>query len=434
VQAQMAELSDELEAIGETAANEGRDLDDAEQKIIDDSTERFAQLEVQASTLKKAVETKERMQAKRIVPHMLQESDMLAQANTPFDSKAGIPSKIRGQRSKVYDSSYECYAVGQWLGGVLGNKHARQWCIDRNFGFKNAMEEGTDSLGGYAVPDPMAATIIRLVEEHGVFRRFARNAAMTSDTLSVPKRTDGTTVYYPGEGGAITPSDITFGQVNLVAKKYAQLSIMSTELNEDSVISMTDLVTSEMAWNFAFSEDKNSFLGDGTGTFGGITGISDSLLAGSKVTASGATLGTIALANFNACVGKLPQYSAIMPRWFMNSYVYYTVVQPLLQGLGGTDQRQVEQGADGMLLGYPVTFTQVLPGSGAGTGDLAAVFGDLNMGAYLGTRRNVSIRLLNELYAANDQIGVVGTMRSDTKIHDTGDATNAGSIIGLYLA
>jgi HK97 family phage major capsid protein len=96
--------------------------------------------------------------------------------------------------------------------------------------------------------------------------------------------------------------------------------------------------------------------------------------------------------------------------------------------------RQIEEGGDLMFMGYPVTFTQVLEGDTPALSGLMAVLGDLDLGSYLGSRRQVSIRTLNELYAANDQIGVLGTLRSDSQIHSIGDADDAGCIVGLYNA
>ncbi len=60
------------------------------------------------------------------------------------------------------------------------------------------------------------------------------------------------------------------------------------------------------------------------------------------------------------------------------------------------------------------------------------MFGDLRMGSIMGIRRSLTIKVLNELYAASDQVGLVATSRSDTQIFDVGTATTAGSIVGLY--
>ena len=436
-QARMAEINDELEAVGQAAAEEGRDLTEEDSEVVNKLTDEFEKKSKACDRLQTLIDTKDKIAEKKVVPATIQAQDALIATGTPYDERRLVPAKVRGQRSKVFDSTLECYEVGRWLNGLVGNEFDKQWAIEKGMTYRNDMTGGSPTAGGYTVPDPMAATIIRLVEEYGVFRRFARNAAMSSDTLDVPKRADGLTIYYPAEGDAITASDILFAQVNLVAKKYAQLAIMSTELNEDSIISMTDLITTEMAWNFAKAEDDNSFNGDGTGTFGGITGIKSALDTGSKVTlaATNTSPQDITLQDLETMLGLVPQYSGVNPRWYMNSYIYHTVVLSLLNAAGGTDMRQTEAGGEMMLMGYPVTFTQTLPGNIASPADnMFIVCGDLNLGAYLGTRRNVTIRVLNELYAANDQIGLVGTMRSDTQIHDVGTTTESGCIIGLWTA
>jgi HK97 family phage major capsid protein len=119
----------------------------------------------------------------------------------------------------------------------------------------------------------------------------------------------------------------------------------------------------------------------------------------------------------------------------MHRFGYFAAVIDLLLTQGGTDMRQTEEGGELMLLGYPITFTQVLPGDGTVAFDaLMAVLGDLDLGSYLGVRRQVSVRTLNELYAASDQIGIVATSRASINIHSIGDATEAGAIVGLYNA
>jgi HK97 family phage major capsid protein len=302
---------------------------------------------------------------------------------------------------------------------------------------QNAMDGDTGAAGGFSVPHPMAAEIIRLVEEYGVFRRYSRVMPMTSATLDVPKRTSGLTVKYPATQGAeIVASDVIFEQVNLVAKKAAQLSIWSTELDEDSIISMTDLITTEMAWAFAQAEDLNSFLGDGTGTFNNISGIEDALLAGAKVVGDGSTGASVwsdtTLANYHEMIGKLAWYPGIQPVWFINHQGFSESMQAILYGLGGNTVATGAGGTPMEFLGSPVVRTQVLTRNPLTADQMIAVFGDLRMTTMMGNRRDVTMIMLRELYAANDQIGIQSTMRTDTQVHDIGTATEAGGLVGLF--
>ncbi|MCP4165276.1 MAG: phage major capsid protein [Chloroflexi bacterium] len=432
-QARLLEVGDEMDAVGALAETENRDLTDGDQATLNELSAEFKNLESKIPVLKNIMDAKDRISAGRISSDLVKAQSGDAQS-APKAASDMIPAQAKAIKTKCYSSNYDAYACGKWLAAtILKRGDAKQWCRDNNIGgYQNAMEEGTDNLGGYSVPDPMAATIIELVESWGVYRQYSRNVAMTSDTLAIPKWAAGLTVYYPAEGDAITASDLTFDQVNLAAVKYAQLGIMSTELNEDSIISMTDLLTRDMARNFAFSEDNNAFNGDGTATFGGITGIKSALAAGSKVTGA-ATIGALTLADFEDAAGRLKDYAGLTPAWYMNRYTYWNSVVPLLNAAGGTDMRQLEAGGQMQFMGYPVVFTQALAGQGATTDDMVAVVGDLDLTTYLGTRRQVSIRQLNELYAANDQIGVISTLRSQSICHDPGTVSAAGGLVGVYL-
>ena len=49
----------------------------------------------------------------------------------------------------------------------------------------------------------------------------------------------------------------------------------------------------------------------------------------------------------------------------------------------------------------------------------------------MGTRREIRIKVLQERYADLDQLGVQGTERFDINVHDLGDTSDAGPIVGL---
>lgn len=443
-QSRALEIGDEIEAIGQVAENDGRDLSDDESETITALSAESDAILKKIPQWQAAIDQRNKIRAAKVAPAVGGTSELINPAASDEPPRELVPARVKRQRSRFFDSTAECFAMGQWLGAISGNFRCRQWCSDRNIGsWRGDMSGGTDNAGGYTVPDPLAATILMLIEQYAVFRRYARTAIMTSDTLRVPKYDDtqgfdpggvGLTVYYPGENTAITASDLVFDQVSLTAVKYATLSLMSTELSEDSVISMTDLVARDIAHKMAFAEDVNSFLGDGTATYGGITGVSAALQAGAKVTLGTAGWANLALSDLHAAVGKISQYAGIQPRWFMSSYAYQVAVLPLLTALGGTDMRQFEEGGEMMLLGYPVTFTQVLPKATVALSDLLILFGDLDLGAYSGQRRQLTIRVLNELYAAQDSIGIQSTMRADSVTHSVGDATQAGAIVGIYNA
>ena len=263
------------------------------------------------------------------------------------------------------------------------------------------------------VPTPLSNALINLLEEYGVARRACRRIAMSSLTWTVPKVTDHATVSYPDEAAQISESDVTFGQVQLVAKKIAALVKMSTEVAEDSIISMMDTVIDSIAYSVAIAEDSNLF----NGVAGGINtvGIKGDAAVADVNVASVAALALTDLTAATVAIGN--PITGARNEWYMNPTLFHGPIRDLLNVAGGNTLADIEGGQRPRLLGYPVNFVNVLPGASASTsGDLLACFGDFSLGCYFGDRRQLGFKVLGELYAENDQVGVVATERIDIKV------------------
>lgn len=433
-----AELIAQSEAIIENAKQEDRELLADEQAQIDDIIEK--QLPVNQANIDrgeninriKQESAKARIASGDIIVPGGSDKSAEPFANIRVPSSVAIPANRKGFRNNAKAG----YVSGLWIAALVGNKWAKNKLADVAPDVSNAMSEGTNSAGGFLVPDPLAAEILRLVESAGVFRQNARVVPMSSDTLAVPRRTAGLTVYYPAEGASITASDLTFAQASISAVKYATISLLSTELNEDSVISMSALLAEEISYAISVAEDTNGFIGDGTSTYGSITGVASALAAGSKVQAASGkdTVAELALADYHAAQAAQLQVSGAQNKWFCHSSVYYNSMAPLMTAAGGNTASDIANGTQPRFLGSPVVFTQVLPESDAAADSLVAYFGDLSMAATMGSRREVSVKVLNELYAASDSIGIQATSRSGITVHEVGSASAGGPLVGVQLA
>lgn len=328
---------------------------------------------------------------------------------------------------------------------------ATQFCEENGIPTVKALNEGINEQGGSLVPPEFDNMLIRLLERFGVFRQFTRMNQMAGDIKMVPRRTGGITASWVGEGAAITDTTPTYDNVQLVAKKLAARVIMSSEIAEDSAISIADQLAFEIGTAFALSEDQAAFLGDGSPTFGSVMGIAPKLraldvtianIAGLKV-ASGATFALFTLADFNATVGLLPQYAdTAQTAWYCHRSFYFGTMQRLELAAGGNALREVATGDRAprpLFLGYPVNFTQVMPRTDASS-QIIAILGDLSMGTMMGDRRQRTLFTDPFSLSANDQIAVRGTERVDIIIHDVGNtsATAAlrqpGSIVAIISA
>jgi HK97 family phage major capsid protein len=297
------------------------------------------------------------------------------------------------------------------------------------------MGENDDLKGGSLVPVQFENSVISLLEEYGVFARYARNYPMTSDSATLPRRAGGLTAYAVGENAEITASDVTVGQVNLTARKFATLTKVSSELSEDAAIALADMLASEIAYAHAVKQDACGFLGDGLTTYGGIVGLANVLAAGSVATAGSGqnTAAGLTIAVFQDAVAKLPQIPGIRPVWFVHSANYWNVMARLQFAAGGNTVMDLGGSPVQQFMGYPVVFSQSLPSTVSGSTKFA-YFGDLSLACTMGMRRSLSLKSDASRYVEYDQVGVFSSMRYDINVHEIGTASVAGPIVQLKAA
>lgn len=270
---------------------------------------------------------------------------------------------------------------------------------------------------------------------------------MKSDTLIVPRRTGGLKAYFVGENTSISESDASWDRVQMVAKKTAVASRISSEILEDaSVLNLADYLTGEVSRAYSELIDVCAFVGTGGGDHGGIIGavtkITDGNHAAGVYTApTGETgAGTLSIGSLVATAAKLPLYARANARWYVNPAVFAASVQRL--GLvnnvgiaGGNTPATLSAGAEMRLLGYPVVFVHTLSNNvSADPGVVKFLFGDLSLSSFYATRRGMTMKQSTERYAELDQTLLVSSMRWDAVTHDVGDSNRPGPLVALKTA
>ncbi len=389
--------------------------------------------------------------------------------SNPQEPKAEtkIPARVRrygnltnfkGDRNGIR-AEERAYRFGQYamakLSMDLPNRfhfsHALAFAADQ-FGMRPMAVHGegaSDTTGSHVfVPDEFGTDLILLRETYGIARQVLRRVSMSSDTKSEPRWTSGLTAYFVAENATGTESDAAFDSVSLTAKKLMALTRMSKELDEDSVIDFGDRLAGEISYAFANKEDECAFNGDGTSTYGGITGIRNRLDTLTAGTAPGLILGAgnayseLTLANFEDVVGGLPQYADVPGQvfWICHKTFAWSVMKRLALAAGGNTADDINGGGGGMVfLGYPVVYSQVFP-STAANDQIPVAFGNFSLGGMFGDRRMESIEFSDQVSVGGqsvwerDQVAVKGTERFDINIHDFGTDTAAGPICGLQMA
>lgn len=415
------QVIDKIEALLAKAADETRALTDAEKTEL-------ADLEKDADRTEESIKVEARLEARKG-----------ATAKPVPGQRASVPAQSRLRVGKLRAFKGEgaedlAYRAGRWAQAILfDNEKAAEWCRENGVSIAKAQSEGGNTAGGFLVPTEFNQAIIDLRETYGTFRQELTPVPMGSDSMTVPRRSGGVTAYWTGENAQITESQKTWDQVNLVAKKLAALTRMSTELDQDAVINIGDDLAAEMAYAFAKAEDAAGWNGDGTSTSGGIRGVFVKVIDGTHTksainAASGhdtfAEIDKTDLANLQA---PLPKYALPNAKWYTSQVGWSLVFQALMAAAGGNTMTDLSGKPIPSYLGYPVVIDQSLPTSTGSLVNLGMIgFGDLSKAATMGERRGFTLKKSDDRYFEYDQIGIMGTERVDIVVHDLGDTTNAG--------
>ncbi len=314
----------------------------------------------------------------------------------------------------------------------LESRRGTSWLATQN--------ENSPAQGGYLVPTSFANAVMVSRQDVGALRKLARIVPVSTDTFSYPKQTSGTSVYYPGEEGSITASDLDFGRVNLTMKKRAIYSLVSNELKDDAMVSIVDLLAQDMGYQFALKEDAEGIIGDGTSTYGGVQGIRPALIA---ATASIATAATghdtwpeLDYADFGAVMATLPAKYRVSQnlKWLCSPAFKWHVMDRLALAAGGAlAQSFVDGQPQNRFLGYEVVLSDDMPSTTAAA-TVCCAFGNFDRAVLLGERNEVRIATSEHIAFQTDQTAVRGTVRYDIAVHEAGDTSDAGAIVALKTA
>ncbi len=423
--------------IKDKADSEARGMTAEEAAAFDKYLLESQRLEQEAERQEKLEAAEARLNAAKapVVPAELANGAKI-EVVSPTPYRAGQLRAFRGANSAA-----DAFKAGKWLLATIGNNaRAQQWCREHGVEMR-VQTEGVNTGGGFLVPDAMEQAIIDLREVYGVARRECRITPMGTDHVTVPRRTGGVTAYFVGETDQITASDKSWNQVELTAKKLGALTRMSTDLDEDAVISIADDLAAEMAYAFAKKEDECLVDGDGTSTYGGMIGIRTRMVDGNhagsyvEAAAAGDNWSEIDLADLTNVSAALPLYADSGAKWYCSKTCKVAVLDRLILTAGGVTAREMMQGTAPMFGGYPVVQMAAMPtdDSAAALNDkIMLFFGNLAMSATLGSRRGVTIKRSEERYLEYDQIGIQATERFCINVHDIGGATGVrGPVVGL---
>ena len=273
----------------------------------------------------------------------------------------------------------------------------------------NALQIGTDSEGGYLVPDEYERTLVEALEEENVFRQLARVIQTSSGDRKIPVVATKGTASWIDEEGAYTESDDSFGQGSIGAYKLGTMIKVSEELLNDSVFDLESYISREFARRIGAKEEEAFFTGDGSGKPLGILAASGGAETGITAASSTAITADELIDLFYSLKSPYRRNAV----WVLNDSTIKAIRK--LKDSNGQYlwQPSLTAGTPDTILGRPVRTSAYMPAIAASAKTIA--FGDFSY-YWIADRQGRSFKRLNELYAANGQVGFLASQRVDGKL------------------
>ena len=272
----------------------------------------------------------------------------------------------------------------------------------------NALQVGTDSEGGYLVPDEFEHTLVEALQEENIFRKLAHIIQTASGDRKIPVVASKGTASWVYEEGSITESDDSFGQVSIGAYKLGTLIKVSNELLNDSVFPLEGYISKEFARRIGAKEEDSFFNGDGDGKPVGIFHSTGGAQVGVTAASTSAITADEIIDLFYS-LGAPYRKKAV---WVLNDATVKSI-RKLKDGNGNyLWQPALTADTPDTLLGRPVYTSTSVPTIASGAKVIA--FGDFSF-YWIADRQGRIFKKLSELYATTDQTGFVATQRVDGK-------------------
>ncbi|WP_313120113.1 phage major capsid protein [Proteiniclasticum ruminis] len=345
----------------------------------------YEKMEDEVMNLGKEIERLERQEA--------MDRELSAMISKPLASRPERMNEEKtGRASDAYKSAF-------W--GAMRNK--------MNPSVQNALQIGTDSEGGFLVPDEYENQLIQALQEANVLRNLCNVINTSHGDRKIPVVASHGSAAWMDEVGAFNESDDAFTQVTLSAYKLGTMLKVSDELLNDSYFDLEAYIAVEFARRIGAAEEEGFLTGNGS-----------SKPTGLLHTTGGASLGvTAASATAITMDEVLDLYHSLKSSYrkngtFLVNDATIKAIRKLKDGQGQyLWQPSVQAGTPDTILNRPVISSQFMPVAAAG--EKTILFGDFKY-YWIADRQGRTFKRLNELYAANGQVGFLASQRLDAKL------------------
>ena len=243
-----------------------------------------------------------------------------------------------------------------------------------------AVSEST-ATGGYLVAPEYQWDVIKLVRNRSYALQLCRVMPMISNVQYFSTELTMGSVTWETEGATKTPSEPTFGQVALTAKKAFCLARITNEELADTSVDVAGIITEQFAYATAQELDNQVFNGSGSPWSGVIA-----QAAHSVILSAGASISTLAFTDLSLAISKLYE-GRLAGASFVISRLMKHYVRSLKDSYGRPIFAMPGNGVPGTIYEYPYYQSEKLT-STDGASKTMGIFGNFQY-AILGRRQGL---------------------------------------------
>lgn len=319
------------------------------------------------------------------------DAEMSKAIGTPITNLPGTGLAGNGKKGRATDE----YKRAFWNG--MRNR--------MSYEVQNALSIGSDSEGGYLVPDEYEKKLVEALDDEVFFRSLATVIKTSSGDRKIPIVTARGEAAWIDEGGQFPESDDSFGQTSIGAYKLATMIKVSDELLNDSVFNIEAYISKEFGRRIGAKEEEAFFIGDGVGK---PTGIFTSAETGVTTTSTDITFDDI-MDLYHSL--RAPYRNKAT--WILNDSTIKAIRKLKDDNGNYIWQPSVREGEPDKILNRPYKTSIYVPE--IATGNRVIAFGDFSY-YWIADRQGRSFKRLNELYATTGQVGFLASERVDGKL------------------
>lgn len=275
-----------------------------------------------------------------------------------------------------------------------------------SYSAQDALQIGTDSEGGYLVPDEFESTLVDKLADENIIRTLATIITSSNGDKKIPVVASHGAASWTDEEGDYNESDDAFGSVNLGAHKLTSIIKVSEELLNDAAFNLETYIAQEFVRRMAAAEEAAFITGDGTGKPTGFFTTGET----GVTTASSVAITADEIIDLYHSLRTPYRKNAV----FITNDSTVKAIRKLRDSTGQyLWQPGLQAGQPDTILNRPIYTSAYAPEIASGNKIMA--FGDLKY-YWISDRQGRTFQRLNELFAAKGQVGFRVFQRVDGKL------------------